>query len=104
MRYLLYQGRLDLVWCTPALYMRDRGKVPYELLCAISRSGRKNHGGVIVVRKEGPIRSVKDLKGAVFSYVDRESATGFLLPNQYLETQGIDPLASRTTEGVEFPP
>lgn len=92
MKHLLKQGRLDLAWCTPGVYASTREQIPYEVLCAISRGGARTHEGLIVVRAESPYRSVLDLEGAVFSYIDRSSATGFILPNLLFEREGIEPL------------
>jgi phosphonate transport system substrate-binding protein len=91
MKAALLQGRLDLAWATPNLYT-ELVKMPYELLCAVSRDGRTVHHGVIVVRKDRPYSTIQDLKGTVFGYVDRQSYTGFTLPNAYFERAGIDPL------------
>jgi phosphonate transport system substrate-binding protein len=92
MKEAMLKERLDLAWATPNLYT-NAVKLPYELLCAVSRDGRTVHQGVIVVKKDSPYHRVQDLKGTVFGYVDRQSYTGFTLPNAYLEQQGIDPLA-----------
>lgn len=92
MKHLLKQGRLDLAWCTPGVYAATRGQIAYEVLCAISRGGPRTHQGLIVVRADSPYRTLQDLEGTVFSYVDRSSATGFILPNVLLEREGIDPL------------
>jgi phosphonate transport system substrate-binding protein len=92
MLHLLRQGRLDLAWCTPALWARCRGQVPYEVLAGIVRGGKTTHTGLIVVRADSRFRTLADLKGAVFTYVDRTSATGFMLPNEALERAGLDPL------------
>lgn len=92
MLHLLRQGRLDLAWCTPALWARVRGQVEYEPLCGIVRGGKTTHTGLIVVRADSRYRTLADLKGGVFAYVDRTSATGFMLPNEALEKAGIDPL------------
>ena len=93
MLYLLHQGRLDLAWCTPTLYALARGKVEYDVLCDIVRGGKRKHTGLIVVRADSPYRTLADLKGTTFDYVDRTSATGFVLPNLALERAGFDPLA-----------
>jgi len=93
MLYLLHQDRLDLAWCTPTLYARARGKVNYDVLCNIVRGGKSKHTGLIVVRADSPYRTLADLKGTTFDYVDRGSATGFVLPNLALERAGIEPLS-----------
>lgn len=100
MRHMLVQGRLDVVWCTPGLYASCRGKIPYDVLCATSRGPDSLHRGLIVVRAASPYRTVHDLKDKVFAYVDRSSATGFVLPGLYLEREGLDPL--RHFKDVQF--
>lgn len=44
----------------------------------------------ILVRGDDAITSVKQLKGKKIAYVDKESASGYLYPQQYFKKEGID--------------
>jgi phosphonate transport system substrate-binding protein len=46
--------------------------------------------GVILVRKDGGIQSVKDLKGKSMSYPSRSALAATMMPQYFLQTQGID--------------
>src|SRR5205085_1620028 len=39
-----------------------------------------------------PIRTVADLKGKRFAYIDRDSGSGFLAPNRVFQAASLDPL------------
>jgi phosphonate transport system substrate-binding protein len=47
--------------------------------------------GIIFVRADSPIHSLKDLKGKSFAFADRTSASGYLYPAGMLREAGIDP-------------
>lgn len=50
----------------------------------------KDFRGVILVRKDSGIRTVKDLKGKTVSYPAQSALAATLMPQYYLQTHGID--------------
>lgn len=46
--------------------------------------------GIIVVRKDSGVKTVKDLKGQKISYPALAALAGTMLPQYYLHTQGLD--------------
>lgn len=90
---LLTKEQLDLAWLTPLPYMKFGASWKYDILCTPVRRGRTSHRGVIVVRADGPLRSIEDLRGRTFAYVDRFSTSGCVYPNLLLERHGVDPLS-----------
>lgn len=87
---LVAQGQVDFGWFTPR--GAAAGAPPLEVLCRpISRGGARYHGS-IVARRDSGIRTLRDLAGHSFAYVDRSSHSGFGYPNRLLAAQGLDPV------------
>jgi len=52
--------------------------------------GRSMSRGVIFVRKDSRIKSIRDMKGKRFAFVDKATASGYLLPLAYFRKKGIE--------------
>ena len=52
--------------------------------------GISTYHGLILVRKDGGIRTAQDMKGKVFAFVDKATTAGYLLPLAYFKQNGID--------------
>ncbi len=52
--------------------------------------GRSMSRGVIFVRKDSGIKSIKDMKGKRFAFVDKATTAGYLLPLAYFKKMGIE--------------
>jgi phosphonate transport system substrate-binding protein len=52
--------------------------------------GRSTSSGVIFVRKDSGIRSIRDMKGKRFAFVDKATTAGYLLPLAYFKKMGIE--------------
>jgi phosphonate transport system substrate-binding protein len=52
--------------------------------------GRSMSRGVIFVRKDSGIKSIRDMKGKRFAFVDKATASGYLLPVAYFREMGIE--------------
>ncbi len=55
-----------------------------------STDGISTYYGLIMVRKDGGIKTVKDMKGKIFAFVDRATTAGYLLPLAYFKENSID--------------
>jgi phosphonate transport system substrate-binding protein len=55
-----------------------------------SADGTSTYYGLIMVRKDGGIKTVKDMKGKIFAFVDRATTAGYLLPLAYFKENGIE--------------
>src|SRR5262249_42302816 len=53
--------------------------------------GSATYRGIIVTRKDSGIKSISDLKGMKFAFVDPKSASGYIYPRAMLIEKGIDP-------------
>lgn len=52
--------------------------------------GVSTYHGLILVRKDGGIKTAASMKGKVFAFVDRATTAGYLLPLAYFRENGID--------------
>lgn len=98
---LMENGMLDLAWFTPASYRRIGKKVGAVALCKPFRRGRGTYRPVLVVKADSGITKLADLKGKRFGYMERNSTSGFVVPNLMLLEIGVtDPLTFFS--GIEF--
>lgn len=89
---LLDLGKVQLAWFSSTSFEKLNEAGDWESLCRPLRDGKIDHDGVIVARVDGPVKTLADLKGRRFAYVDRFSGTGFVQANAFFRAQGIDPL------------
>lgn len=89
--------RGDLIECSrfgPAVYSLGRrviGDKLRPLFRDVDNNGAEGYYSVFVVRADGPIRSVADLRGKPFLFADPNSTSGYAFPSYFLRKQGIDP-------------
>lgn len=89
---LTVEGRVDLAYLTPAVYVSARQKRrDLKLLLTDVRGGLDFYTAILVVRADGPIERVEDLKGRRIALVDRESTSGYVYPMRYLSGLGLTP-------------
>lgn len=80
----------------PAIYSRGRevmGDKLKPLFRDVDNFGSQGYHSIIIVRADGPIRSVADLKGREFLFADPNSTSGFAFPSYFLAKEGFDPAA-----------
>ena len=53
--------------------------------------GSATYRGIIVARKDSGLKSIADLKGKRFAFVDPKSASGYVYPRAMLIEKGINP-------------
>ncbi|NIQ40402.1 MAG: phosphate/phosphite/phosphonate ABC transporter substrate-binding protein [Proteobacteria bacterium] len=51
--------------------------------------GTSTYHGLIFVRQDSGIKSIRDMKGKTFAFVDRATMAGYLLPLAYFKEHGI---------------
>jgi len=54
-----------------------------------SLDGSSTYHGLIFVRKDSRIKSIREMKGKRFVFVDKATTAGFLLPLAYFKKQGV---------------
>jgi phosphonate transport system substrate-binding protein len=71
---------------------------PYQTIMAIEKGYRvfakmgddQNFKGIILVRKDSPFKTLKDLKGKKISYPAKTALAACLMPQYHLHTNGLD--------------
>jgi len=87
----MQEGELDLAWLPPLVYVRLERKQLIVPLVTLQREGRDTYQAVLVVRNEGAIRALEDLKSTRAAWVDPLSAAGYVLPRGQLHARGLAP-------------
>ena len=85
----LEQGVLHIAW-VPPLAVAKAVKSGLVLPAAIAkRSGLSSYGAALFARADSPIATVADLRGVRAAWVDRESASGYLVIRASLRAAGL---------------
>ena len=72
---------------TGALAIKKLGVIP--LVRPVDLDGSSTYHGYLFVRKDGGIKSVKDMKNKRMAFVDKSTTAGYLFPLAYLRENGI---------------
>ena len=89
-------GRIDLAWLPPIVFIR-LGEV-VRPVGSILRGGAAAYESALVTLASSPWQSLENLGGARAGWVDRSSASGYVLPRVNLVLRGIDPQATFQSE------
>lgn len=89
MEKLLASGRVDILSETPFMALEMANKGLADILMREWKKGVAEYHSVIVARKDGPVRSLKDIEGRRFAFEDRGSTSGYLMPRAALEAGGL---------------
>jgi phosphonate transport system substrate-binding protein len=82
---------MDAVFFGGFTYILAHTRLGVEVLARpIGLNGTSTFRGVIFVRKDSKIRSVPDMQGKRFAFVDRGSASGYLLPLAYFKKGNVN--------------
>lgn len=93
LKKLLDYGKVHLAWFSSTSYDKLNTENAWEVTCRPVRSGSVFHRGIIITQASGTVKTLFDLRGKTFAYVDRNSGTGFIYPNHIFIEHGIDPLS-----------
>lgn len=72
--------QVDVGWLTPFAYALAHAKFGTEVILATIRNGSKTYHSQVIVHADSGIRSIAELKGKRFAFVDSASTSGFLYP------------------------
>ncbi|MCU1735087.1 MULTISPECIES: phosphonate ABC transporter substrate-binding protein [unclassified Pseudomonas] len=91
----LRAGKLDVAYLGPFSYVLANKVAGAEAfaVAVTKKTGTSAYHSLIVARQDSGIRSLDDLKGRTFAFVDPSSASGHLFPKAGLEQSGHDPKA-----------
>lgn len=85
----LGNGQFDFSYLGPNIYAKYGPKLGLRPLAQIVNAGSPTFKGVIVAKKGGAIRSLKDLKGRRFAFGDRDSTLTHVVPVYMLVEAGV---------------
>lgn len=84
------RGEFDLVVLSPLSYVEATRRMKLNCLVQTIADGSDSASGYIFVRDDSPRRTLEDLKGASFAFVDPMSTSGSLLPKRLLRDHGFE--------------
>lgn len=84
-------GQVDIAFANPLVYVELRKNASLEPLALSSepKSGTRFRG-IIIARKDSGIEKLQDLKGKKLSFVDKDSAAGYIFQMLLLSKAGLD--------------
>ncbi|HIJ90984.1 MAG: phosphate/phosphite/phosphonate ABC transporter substrate-binding protein [Desulfobulbaceae bacterium] len=86
------EGKVAFTFQAPHTYVRLAHLYNKEtLLKALTPDGESRHRGVIIVRKDSPLRRIEDLKGKYIIFGAENDMAKSLSAKRLLTAQGIDP-------------
>lgn len=91
MARILRDGIADMAWVTPVAYIHAKKQVDIIPLVTPAINQKTTYTGYIVARKDRHVKSLDDLQGTNFGYVDDRSASGYVYPRKALMELGKDP-------------
>ncbi len=94
LRTQMESGAVDIGTFSPFTYVDAArgGKIRIIAQCVIN--GTATYRGVVVARRDSGLKSLTDLRGKRFAFVDPKSASGFVYPRALLIEKGINPESS----------
>lgn len=84
--------KFDVAIVNPYLYLlleKEKGAIP--ILKTVSFDGRDTYRGMIITRKDSPIKSLNELRGKQILAPSRSTVGGFISQWILLKEQGLDP-------------
>ncbi len=88
---LLVKGEIDIAWLASNISAEARNNPDIQFLVKPIRFGTDSYRGIIIARQDSGIRTLTDLKGKKFAWVEKESASGYTFPKSLLLEAGVDP-------------
>lgn len=85
------KGIVDIGWFSPFAYVNAHDKYDVKAVVTPVVSGKSSYNGYIISRKDGSVKSINDLKGKAFGYVDEKSASGYLYARDAIKNNNMDP-------------
>jgi len=84
-------GQAHLAWLPPLVYLRLEKERQVVHLVKSERAGHATFHAAMIVRSDSPIRSLEMLRGSRAAWVDRWSASGYVIPRATLAGRGLAP-------------
>lgn len=87
----LCAGRLTAAYLGPLTYVRAHATCGAEPIARLQTGGRDTYRSYILVRRDGPIRELSDLRGGRFAFGSALSTSSHLVPRGILVEAGLKP-------------
>lgn len=81
---------------TGALAIRKLGVIP--LARPVNPDGESTYQGYLYTRKDSGIKTVKEMRGKKFAFVDKATTAGYIFPMAVLKSEGVNDLQSYFSE------
>jgi phosphate/phosphite/phosphonate ABC transporter binding protein len=94
LRTQMESGAVDIGTFSPFAYVDAARGGKIQLIAQSVINGTDTYRGVIVARRDSGLKSLADLRGKRFAFVDPKSASGFVYPRALLIEKGITPESS----------
>jgi phosphate/phosphite/phosphonate ABC transporter binding protein len=91
LRTQMENGRVDIGSFSPFAYVDAARGGKIRIIAQSIIEGSATYRGIIVVRKDSGLKSIANLKGKRFAFVDPKSASGYVYPRAMLIERGINP-------------
>lgn len=89
---------VNVAWLPPIVALRAERAGLVKALAAPLRGGVCTYSTALFGRSDGPFQRISDLKGCRAAWVDRQSASGYLLVRAFLRSLGVDLAAAFARE------
>ncbi|PKM58407.1 MAG: phosphate/phosphite/phosphonate ABC transporter substrate-binding protein [Firmicutes bacterium HGW-Firmicutes-3] len=84
-------GIIDIGWFSPFAYVNAKEAAGVKPVVTPKVGGKSSYNGYIIARKDGSVKSLNDLKGKAFGYVDEKSASGYLYARDSIKSNNMNP-------------
>jgi phosphate/phosphite/phosphonate ABC transporter binding protein len=91
LRTQMEAGEVDIGSFSPFAYVDAVRGGKIRIIAQSVIDGSATYRGIIVARKDGGLKSLADLQGKRFAFVDPKSASGYVYPRAMLVEKGINP-------------
>jgi phosphate/phosphite/phosphonate ABC transporter binding protein len=91
LRTQMEDGMVDIGSFSPFAYVDATRGGKIRIIAQSIIDGTTTYRGIIVARKDSGLKTVGDLKGKRFAFVDPKSASGYVYPRAMLIEKGLDP-------------
>ncbi len=84
-------GRIEVAYFGPFSYVLAKSKAPeIEPFAVGIERGSPTYNSVIIAQKDGPVKSIADIKGKPFAFGDQASTSSHLAPRAHLQQKGLE--------------
>ncbi len=84
-------GRVDIAFLAPFAYVLGHQRCGADVRLVSVRANLPYYRSQILYRADQNVKSLNDLRGKKFAFVDPASASGYLFPAALLKKNGVDP-------------